>query len=313
MAKTKKPDENGNDITGTRRPDEIDALGGDDTVRARRGNDTVWGGNGDDTLRGNGDRDTIWGGQGNDTLHGGGGDDSLAGGEGTDTLYGGEGNDFLLGGSGDDNLHGGAGNDIFGFVVGGFSNGNDIIHDFGDGDRIRFTTHENGTAKGAKVNILVSWDGTDTVIEYGSDANGSTITLKDKNPADIAGKLLGVGKITYKIDGDDNANPNLQGSPGNDLIDGKGGDDTLRGNGGADTFVFRAGDGDDTILDFQDGVDRIRFEGGITYDDLDITPSQAHAGGSKIFTISYGTEGDTITLLNMDADDMLTAEDFIFG
>ncbi len=42
----------------------------------------------------------------------------------------------------------------------------------------------------------------------------------------------------------------LKGTASNNIIDGKAGNDTLIGNGGQDKFVFRRGDGNDTITDF---------------------------------------------------------------
>lgn len=42
----------------------------------------------------------------------------------------------------------------------------------------------------------------------------------------------------------------LIGTVSNNIIDGKGGNDTLTGNGGQDKFIFRRGDGNNTITDF---------------------------------------------------------------
>jgi RTX calcium-binding nonapeptide repeat (4 copies) len=47
---------------------------------------------------------------------------------------------------------------------------------------------------------------------------------------------------------------------GNDLIDGGSGNDTMMGGGGADTFVFKKGYGQDTILDFEVGIDKIDLD-----------------------------------------------------
>lgn len=53
----------------------------------------------------------------------------------------------------------------------------------------------------------------------------------------------------------------LKGGGGRDKIIGGGGNDKLWGNKGADIFVFKAGDGKDTIKDFQLGQDRINMAG----------------------------------------------------
>lgn len=49
----------------------------------------------------------------------------------------------------------------------------------------------------------------------------------------------------------------IVGGPGRDTIAGGLGDDTLSGSGDADTFLYSAGDGSDTITDFQRGADRL--------------------------------------------------------
>ena len=95
----------------------------------------------------------------------------------------------------------------------------------------------------------------------------------------------------------------LFGGQGDDTLDGgRGNHDTLYGGLGADTFVFRAGDGNDNITDFERG-DRIRidgFEGGFEALDIRQNGSWTH--------IHYG-DGDSIQLSNTLMDS-LTADDF---
>ncbi|HZY58050.1 MAG TPA: hypothetical protein VFE09_09685 [Rubrobacteraceae bacterium] len=69
--------------------------GGDDRVRALRGNDYVSGGR---------DQDTVYGGTGNDVINGGSEGDTLYGNFGNDTLIGGSGTDTMSGGDGDDKI-----------------------------------------------------------------------------------------------------------------------------------------------------------------------------------------------------------------
>lgn len=124
-------------IIGTDNADQINGLGGNDTIWADAGNDTVEGGAGNDFLHGGDGNDVlndvdgdnfIWGNAGNDLIRGGVGLDSLFGNDGNDTIYGG------AGGLGDI-IDGGAGNDVIygdnGIMVGGIvrdSNGeNDVI------------------------------------------------------------------------------------------------------------------------------------------------------------------------------------------
>ncbi|MEH2332371.1 beta strand repeat-containing protein [Nostoc sp.] len=91
-----------------------------------------------------------------------------------------------------------------------------------------------------------------------------------------------------------NTSPNLTGTsdadnlfstPSNNIINGLTGDDTIKGNGGQDKFLFRLGDGDDTIADFGGigkgttptstvfaNVDTLQFKGsGLTAQNLQLT------------------------------------------
>ncbi|MGD9861786.1 MAG: calcium-binding protein [Pseudodonghicola sp.] len=103
----------------------------------------------------------------------------------------------------------------------------------------------------------------------------------------------------------------LIGSAGRDDIDGGGGNDVLRGGRGADVliggigndrlsggtladrFVFGQGDGNDTILDFGDGADRIVIEDGAE-SFADVTVEDAGADTIVRFA------DVSITLLNVD-------------
>ena len=61
---------------------------------------------------------------------------------------------------------------------------------------------------------------------------------------------------------------------GMDEIYGGPGDDYLYGGEGADLFIFKPGEGYDTIVDYQPGYDKIRFE-----------------GDDKPFTVDYTSSG----------------------
>jgi len=52
----------------------------------------------------------------------------------------------------------------------------------------------------------------------------------------------------------------IEGLAGNDTLVGLGSSDTLVGGTGADVFVMEAGGGNDTVTDFEDGVDKINVE-----------------------------------------------------
>ncbi|MGF1537706.1 MAG: hypothetical protein ACFB4J_14665, partial [Elainellaceae cyanobacterium] len=66
-------------------------------------------------------------------------------------------------------------------------------------------------------------------------------------------------------------NDRLVGGRGDDFLRGDRGNDTLIGGGGADIFALRAGQGRDRINRFQNGQDRIRLLGSLSFSDLEIT------------------------------------------
>lgn len=90
----------------------------------------------------------------------------------------------------------------------------------------------------------------------------------------------------------------LRGGAGNDVLVGGTGNDRLAGGGGADRFVFAQGDGQDRILDFASGQDKIVLTG--------IASATVHAnaathGALSGIDLSYGTAGDTIFLVGLTA------------
>ena len=54
----------------------------------------------------------------------------------------------------------------------------------------------------------------------------------------------------------------LNGGAGNDSLWGGAGNDTLFGGGGADVFVYKKGEGEDTILDYESGIDTVMILSG---------------------------------------------------
>lgn len=86
-------------------------------------------------------------------------------------------------------------------------------------------------------------------------------------------------------DGDDY----IFGDDGDDILKGGFGDDILQGDDfsggeGMDTFILAAGEGTDTIVDFEAGVDKIGLAGGLTFADLTLT------SGSSEVTVTLGSE-----------------------
>ncbi|MEM6421326.1 MAG: CHRD domain-containing protein, partial [Pseudomonadota bacterium] len=97
----------------------------------------------------------------------------------------------------------------------------------------------------------------------------------------------------------------LSGGDGDDLLRGEGGNDVLTGGEGADVFAFAAGDGTDTIVDFEAGVDRIEVSD--FGSDFDLVSAAVQDGSDVV--ISFGN--DTAARLQNVQLNELTNDDFV--
>lgn len=245
-------------IEGRAAADYIDGGTGNDHVEAGDGNDFVNGGNGNDRIFGGNCDDVLLGddtGQsGNDVILGGAGNDQIEGGSGKDELYGGTGNDQLIGGTGDDSLDGGAGDDIIAGEAGNDeidgADGNDTIQ-AGDGnDTVAGGAGNDNLEGNAGDDIVLGESGVDVL--YGHDGND---VLDGGTENDLI--FGGIGKdILVGGYGDDD----LYGEIGQDLIAGGAGDDLLSGGADNDVYLFKRGDGNDTLTDAE-GVNTLRLVG----------------------------------------------------
>jgi Ca2+-binding RTX toxin-like protein len=95
--------------------------------------------------------------------------------------------------------------------------------------------------------------------------NGARGVLEGALYGGIGNDVLASGLADDLVYGG-NGNDRLRGNAGDDSLYGGNGSDTLRGDRGddvlwggrnADIFVFRRGDGNDRIADFENGIDRI--------------------------------------------------------
>jgi Ca2+-binding RTX toxin-like protein len=116
-----------------------------------------------------------------------------------------------------------------------------------------------------------------------------------------ADTLLGLGGNDTLVGR--NGNDRLEGGAGNDFLDGGRGRDTYVGGGGRDRFKLARREGRDTILDFQNGSDRLALAGNLEFDDLTIRRSGRNT------LISAGRE-QLAVLLNINPN-QITAADFV--
>ncbi len=233
------------------------------------------------------------GGAGNDTLIGGfiDSEEGVAFGDGSDILIGGEGDDFLqtlghshdlildeipLSAFGEDLLIGGSGNDVY----------------------VVFHANESILER-------VS-EGIDTVIageDYTLGSNLENLTLRggSSGVGNELGNLL-IGNSVDNVLAGEAGNDTLWGGNGlnpEDLSVTISGNDTLIGGTGDDTYLFKFGDGIDTVQDtsVQGEGNRIQFGVGIVQSDSTFT----HDEVARTLTIHVGSSGtDQLVLTNFD-------------
>ncbi len=288
----------------------FDAGDGDDIVTGGGLGDTIHGGLGVDTLFGNDGNDTLDGGAGADTMRGGAGDDliiwdntadNIGGGDGTDTVIaywsltltadtenlvltgpnassgvgnaqvnvitGNANHNFLDGLGGNDTMYGGSGDDEF-----AVNSGFDIVDGGSGGDTIRAAASYDLAASSQGVEILELFG-----IEAPTDGYGD------------AGDNI--------IFGNDSVN----------TIDGRAGQDTLWGNNGNDVFVFRAGSGQDLLIEGGTGTDTVFFEASVSMG------SATYARLGDDLFVTYGGVGDTLKIAGFFNNQSSTIEQFSFN
>ena len=162
-------------------------------------------------------------------------------------------------------------------------------------------------------NVLTGKGGNDTITAgYGADTlkggNGKDV-LKGQKGKDIlvgdkgADELYGQNQNDILKGG--GGNDELFGGNGKDTLKGQSGNDKLTGDGGSDRFVFGKNGDKDTIKDFTDKVDEIKFIGLGT--ESEIMAKASEIGSDVVF--DFGN-GDMLTVLNATisqiSDDILT-------
>lgn len=300
---------------------------------AADGYDAAYGGDGADTIA-VGHSDDSYGGA---VVTGGGGDDSLTGAAGSDVISGGDGADSIDAGDGDDVLFIDAEDLAGGSISGGAGIDTAYVSGWQDGDAgvaLTLSDHDlealigSGGSdtlsagsvslddKGDPIGMSISGaDGDDVV----SGGDGDDLLSGDAGDDELTGgagddALLGGSGADSLAGGADNDvldggldSDTLDGGDGDDTLFLSYGDDTVTGGAGADVFVYRPGDGDDVITDFQPGVDRIELFM-IAAADVTITAD----GLDTLVTIELVDAADTIRIIGV-APGSLQASDILYG
>ncbi len=290
---------------------------GNDTIEGRNnGPSAIYGYDGDDkiTATNTSGVSRLYGGAGNDTLTGYFGNDYFEGGAGDDRLTGSGGNDtyFFRRGDGHDTVIEDAASVADTLILEGINPGEIRIDQSGyslvivvpaTGDSVvlqNFYLDARFQVGSVKFGDGTIWDRT-TLLAQGGNLYGTS------GNDIIEGRNNGSSAI-YGFDGDDMVTltsatgvtkvfggagfDTLVGYTANDYLDGGTGDDRLSGNGGNDTYVFRRGDGHDTIIeDAATGGDKLILEG-INPGDIRLDQS----GYSLV--ISVPDSGDSVVLQN---------------
>jgi Ca2+-binding RTX toxin-like protein len=106
----------------------------------------------------------------------------------------------------------------------------------------------------------------------------------------------------------------LNGGAGNDILDGGAHADTLIGGAGDDTFVFTGGGGQDVVMDFTVGDDILQIAQNINGTGIasadDLTSRLTQVGSDTVVDLG---NGDTITLHNVNADDVTSDPSHYFS
>ena len=106
----------------------------------------------------------------------------------------------------------------------------------------------------------------------------------------------------------------ILGGAGDDVLEGGAGDDVLSGGSGADTFVFSGGGGNDVVLDFQAGEDMLSISSNINDTGIetadDVAARATQVGANTVIDLG---NGDSITLNNVDAEDIQDDPDSFFS
>ncbi|NEQ41149.1 MAG: DUF4347 domain-containing protein [Okeania sp. SIO3I5] len=201
-------------------------------------------------------------------------DDILVDIDAQDSIFGLEGDDTIDGGSGADVIFGNQG---FDSIDGNFNS--DTIYGGKDNDRI--------LGNGGNDLLLGERDNDNLQGEDGNDS------------------LFG-GKGGDRLDGGTGSD-RLSGDLGDDILVGSKGNNTLIGGPGEDVFSLAPDTGNNTILDFEDGIDRIGLREDLGFSEIALVTGE----DNTISIVVTRTEEIIGTIIGVD-ETAITSDDFIF-
>ncbi|WP_191060199.1 calcium-binding protein [Geminicoccus harenae] len=171
----------------------------------------------------------------------------------------------------------------------------EIINNLGEDDLVG--TDENDVIKGLGGNDIISAGLGNDRVEGGS---GNDDLFGEEGRDNIIG---GTGRDCLS-GGEDS--DRLQGGSGSDMIIGGPGNDSAQGGRNGDIFVVSQGDESLTILDFEQGLDKIVLAGFGVEDVSELELEDATGGGTLILL-----DDDSVRINDVSPDDLSNA-DFAF-
>ena len=266
-----------------------------------------------------------------------------------DTLTATTGGSVITGGRGDDTLVGGDGSDTFVFSTGDGDDQIDSFTITDGADKIDLSAITSiASLDDLKGKISLRDSDTDLRIDLSHLSSGDAITLNNvtgagldttdtdfygltadnfifytkplsNNTGDRFNNEINGGRGDDRIYGEQGrdilnggaGDDEIYGGEDKDTINGGEGDDWLDGGPGDDTFVFEPGNGNDVIMDFTSGADRIQFKGftDATGGLISTVTGAADGNGNYVFDLT-AVGGGMITVLGV-ADVPASDYDFI--
>lgn len=194
----------------------------------------------------------------------------------------------------------------------GFLGTDTITYVLSDGSSLTDTAEVRVTVAADRTGFAPGTAGADArTLGNGSDrfaAGDGNDTVRGGNGEDVLFGEMG-DDVLFGGNGDDrlggdagqdelygeNGDDVLYGSGGDDLLAGGRGDDELRGGSGADVFLFGKSSGFDVVLDFEAGLDVLRFDDGVEV----VGSRQVDVNGDGVLDTSLRLSNGTVVLLGV--------------